>query len=79
MSSLRPSSFCCLFLRKMLIDGSSFLLEDKENENALGFCVKDSLVKARQNKVRKNLNKTIVLAFMVIVKLLVIGIVSCAT
>ena len=35
----------------MLIDESSFVLEDKENEQALGFCVRDSLSKARQNKV----------------------------
>ena len=37
--------------RKMLIDESSFILEDKENEQALGFCVRDSLTKARLNKV----------------------------
>ncbi|XP_063689022.1 PAX-interacting protein 1-like [Bolinopsis microptera] len=40
--------------RKMLIDESSFILEDKENEQALGFCVRDSLTKARLNKVFKD-------------------------
>lgn len=44
--------------RKMIIDETSFILEDKENEQALGFSVKESLAKARQNKVIIGIAKT---------------------
>lgn len=39
----------------MLIDENSFILEDKESEQALGFSVRESLGKAKTAKVFKDL------------------------
>lgn len=40
--------------RKMLTDESSYILDDKESEQTLGFCVRDSLTKARNGKILKD-------------------------